>query len=199
MHPLAKAALTDPTARFKHKHSSIDPSGYKSYVCHAAVLHWCLIALGKTDEEAEELLAALVRERQKGQKEMLLEPWECYGPVFASKAYFSRLPDDMLMQSCQVGDVVLIGPPTHPGHSMVVVSTEFNRVWVRGYNNRGTFAEAAMKGMLPIPGANMYDSVNRSLSTRTISQGIVSMYRTSGDRMMQAVKNGMMEFAGATF
>lgn len=196
MHPLAMAAMTDPTAKFKHPHAASNPNGYKSYVCHAAVLHWCLIALHKTDEQAEELLAALMRKRQEGHNVMLLEPWDCYGPVFATKASFRPLPDDMLMEHCSVGDVVLIGNPSAPAHSMVVVSKEYNRVWVRGYNNFGTFAEAALKGHLPIPGANQYDSVNRSLSTRGVSQGVVPMYRTSGNLMMTAVKNGLEQQLG---
>ncbi|BDC47943.1 hypothetical protein F183_A02590 [Bryobacterales bacterium F-183] len=197
MHPLAQAALIDPTICFKHTHDRHNESGYKEYVCHAAAVHWALVALGKTGPQAEELIAALIRgvEQKAGKKPgEVTDPWQCYAPLFTTRTLFVHLPNNQLAAQCGVGDVIIVGPPTRPEHSMIVVANTNGTVWIRGFNNFLTFGNTAAI----TPPQNAYDSLDRDLSTRA-SPHLNPIYRVHANMFMATVRHTFGQEVGATF
>ena len=121
-----------------------------------AAIHWALVSLGQTQQQAQDMVQKLTREycpHCKGQNNMIASMQnQVYGNIFCQNATpLGQVP-------LAVGDVVIVPNKNLPMHSMVVVSINGANIGIRGYNNAGTFAGAPFL---------QYDPTTRMLANRT--------------------------------
>jgi hypothetical protein len=116
--------------------------GIVNYVCHMAVMHWGVMALGKSGIEANRVVGAFNRKfcpgcTVEGGIHGSFLPG-AYGTYFYGGAV-RMTSREQLIESAAVGDILLTGRPSFPMHSMVVVEIlNKDRVLIRGFNNIGT-------------------------------------------------------------
>ncbi len=132
-----------------------------SYVCHTAVLHWAFRDLGDSDDRAKKKMEAIAQSQCPQCTNN--PPIDCLqtslrGTWFAplSATAFPILGAGGLGVFF-VGDVVILGNPHNPMHTMVVVGVNDPDVFIRGFNNTGTFGP-------PSPYL-AYDNHDRNLNT----------------------------------
>jgi hypothetical protein len=138
------------------------------YTCHMAAMHWAFMDLGDSGADANVRLQAINvakcpacdRPRAEGERRghvhaSILHPW--YGEHFCGGARAVARRDDLYAR-VNVGDVVIVGEPRAPAHTMVVVqkSSWLGRrfVYIRGFNNYGTLGTGVY---------NQYDNADRDI------------------------------------
>ena len=147
---LAKSAPT-PAAAVLH-----------GYTCHVAALHWMFRENGETEQNAASKLEGIARARCQGctagHHVHLSIPHNWYGTNMCRGATPIADMDD-LITTARVGDVLLVGNPIAPSHSMVVVKVSSgclgNKVHVRGFNNLPTLGTGLH---------NQYDNHDRNIA-----------------------------------
>jgi hypothetical protein len=112
------------------------------YTCHMAVLHWALMALGRTQVDANAAIGDFVKRTCHGcrfgtGKHDSIDP-DLYGQTFCFGAY--QIPNaNILSAMVDVGDILITERPNSPMHSMVLRQKRGpNHITVRGFNNYGT-------------------------------------------------------------
>jgi hypothetical protein len=110
------------------------------YTCHMAVMHWALMALGKTQEEANRVVGVFVvrgcpgcnNRGPHGSVDQAQYGYFCRGAI--------RIRNRReLFNSAAVGDILITQSPSMPMHSMVITRKENEgNVEIRGFNNTGT-------------------------------------------------------------
>jgi hypothetical protein len=133
-------------ANFSKQAPTLARGAEHSYTCHVAALHWAFRDLGATEADAGAMVEAIAVAKcagcQSGKTmggyplhDSIQNAW--YGANLCGGS--TKIPDrDALYGAVAVGDVLIVGKPAWPAHSMVVVQkTEFIRKWVyvRGFNN----------------------------------------------------------------
>lgn len=110
---------------------------YHPFNCHMAAIYWGLKASGQLDTAAEDLVENLTRAtcpHCAGTNDLIASLQnDVYGRMFCANAV------PLLPVECQAGDIAIYASKAIPVHSMVVVNVN-NGVFVRGFNNAGTFA-----------------------------------------------------------
>jgi hypothetical protein len=136
------------------------------YTCHMAAVYWAFKDLGDADGVAAAKVQALASFTCRGCKEKpgpgkfithfsLEHEW--YGRHFCQGAIALKTHTDLLAYA-EVGDVILVGAPQRPMHSMIVVSTGTpGPIKIRGFNNYNTTGTGAY---------NKYDNGERDISDR---------------------------------
>jgi len=136
-------------------------SGAHGYVCHTAALYWAFRDLGDSGDRAKKKMEAIAQS-QCGQctnnppiachHASILAAW--FAPL---SAISTAIPNAGALGAFAVGDVVILGHPNNPMHTMVVVRVGAGDVFIRAFNNVGTFGP-------PSPYL-AYDSHDRNLNT----------------------------------
>ncbi len=149
---------------------------FHPYNCHMAVMHWALIALGKTDQNAQDVVQEFTRvacPHCKGTNNLIasLQNDE-YGKIFCSRA------KSLNAAECKPGDVLIIPNAGRPTHSMVAISVAGDAIGIRGFNNAGTF-----------PGSPylQYDGTTRMIADRA-SPGLNPVLRISQDDFLTTTR-----------
>lgn len=123
------------------------PAGeLKPHNCHEAALGWVLMgkyaSLRNVDPLSHGVEKAWLSVRSLAQRYGANAPKQLTGPWFGQNLYHQgavRVQPPVTGASFQVGDVVLMGNPQAPHHSMVVVQTSAVVALARGFNNAGAF------------------------------------------------------------
>lgn len=118
------------------------------FTCHVAAMYWIFRDQGETEESAAQKLEGIARAGCQGCGEnhnvhiSIKHPWYGINMCRGALAIDDR---NGLLTQVQKGDVLIVGSPQAPSHSMVVVRVERNaeRVYVRGFNNEGTLGTGA--------------------------------------------------------
>lgn len=114
-----------------------------TYVCHSACMYWALQAFLKTTK-AEDVAKLLDKSLGKLCPKCLGENpnSDCHA---IERSYYAKLFKEVVKpyypDKVSAGDVILLGNVAGPTHSMVCAETDTKKkkVWVRGFNNQGTF------------------------------------------------------------
>ena len=161
-------------------------ANFHPYNCHMAVMHWALVDLGHTQQNAQEIVQRITRKYCPHCKGHAICPQggslqnHEYAKLFCGKAQALNIPP------CAVGDVVIVPNPAWPSHSMVVVSVNGNNIGIRGYNNTGTFAGAPFL---------QYDPTTRQLANRN-SPGLNPVFQIEQEEFLLKMRN-LTRFASA--
>jgi len=132
-----------------------------TYNCHMAVVNWGLQSLGRTQNQA-----VLTTDRLAGMHCRMCTGDFNFHQTLPAQAYEARfcqnkrkllrnLPFD---QQIQPGDVILIGVPGFLTHSTVAVRVDPGEIYIRGFNNAGSFAEA-------VELRSQYDPTDRAITS----------------------------------
>jgi hypothetical protein len=133
------------------------------YTCHMAAMHWAFMDLGDNGADANVKLKAINVAGCPGCGDppapahvSILHTW--YGWRFCRGA--DRVATRAaLYAAVDVGDVVIVGEPRAPAHTMVVVGKssgpEGQCVYIRGFNNYGTLGTGAF---------GRYDAADRDIN-----------------------------------
>lgn len=135
--PFAQRARTAPT---------LVPGAQHTFTCHVAALYWAFHDLTNNATEAAAMVEAIAKANCQRCREpgggggiqqghhSIPHPW--YGRNLCRGAL--AVSDSTALQAyAEVGDVLLVGDPSRPSHSMVVVNKSLlgQGLHVRGYNN----------------------------------------------------------------
>ncbi len=116
------------------------------YTCHMAAIHWAMMTLGKSQQEANRIVGGLTRRGCPGcignGQHTSLSALE-YGNLFCCTA--TLIPNrGALHGMVEVGDVLITAHPGRPTHSMIVRQNRRpDHITVRGFNNTGTLGTGA--------------------------------------------------------
>jgi hypothetical protein len=138
---------------------SVPGNALKPHNCHEAVLGWLLMAkypaLCNVDSLSQGVEKAWLTLRSLAQRYGSNVPKQLTGQWFAQKLYHAG--GVRLMRpaggptvpfppnTVAVGDVIYMGNPVMPHHSMVVVQVNGPQALARGFNNGGAFGGPFMK------------------------------------------------------
>ena len=120
----AKAACQAPYPnRFQHKNKL-----WSTYNCHMTGLHWAQMALGRRQVQANAAITNYTVAQcpccnggvQTGGSETFLS--KTYGPDFCTGKANEVLGINRLNRDAEIGDVIILGSPSNPMHTMVVVA-----------------------------------------------------------------------------
>jgi hypothetical protein len=129
---------------------AVPKNALKPHNCHEAVLGWLLMAkfpvLCHVDPLSQGVEKAWLTLRSLADRYGEAIPKQLTGKWFGQKLYHAggvRLtnPSDTVA----VGDVIYMGNPTVPHHSMVVVEVNGPKARARGFNNAGAFGGPFMQ------------------------------------------------------
>jgi hypothetical protein len=119
------------------------PKSMHRFTCHMAALYWAFRDLRNSDEAAANMIEAICIAKCNGcqQKDsggfLVMHgslPHTWYGDNLCHRT--TGVPDmGRLQADARLGDVLIVGYPARPAHSMVVVAVGAGGVLIRGYNN----------------------------------------------------------------
>ena len=119
-----------------------------SYTCHMSALYWAFRDLGDSGPEAAARIEEIAKFNCNGcqtrpKPGVMINHSSIPHPWYGQKLCFGALPvvdAQDLMNYAEVGDVILVGAPQRPMHSMVVVNAPApgQPVSIRGFNNTNT-------------------------------------------------------------
>lgn len=182
-----------PAANFAQQ-ARRSPSQFNNahgYVCHTAVLYWAFKDLGDSDSRAKKKMEAIAQSQCP--QCTANPPVVCHRPSILGTwfAPLSAISTPILgvagLAVFNVGDVVILGNPNNPMHTMVVVRVNGGDVFIRGFNNVGTFGP-------PSPHL-AYDNHDRNLNTpglwvgNSFGIGNQPMYRVTYANYIAAAAN----------
>ena len=159
------------------------PAGVRhSYTCHMAALYWAFLDLGDTALEAATRVEEIAKFNCHGCKTkpkpgvMIMHPsiphaW--YGLKLCAGAL--PVPDAQnLLTYADVGDVILVGAPQRPMHSMVVVHAPGpgQPVAIRGFNNFSTLGTGTHL---------QYDNADRVIAPPGVPPAGANYWHTGAD------------------
>ncbi len=144
--------------------------GILPYTCHMAAMHWAFMDRGDFQTVAHQRLTVInravcpkCRNPTAFMHQAILHQW--YGAHFCGGAQ-QILSRDALYGAVEVGDVLILGTPTAPAHSMVVVGKSkapgHSWVYIRGFNNVGALGTGAQL---------QYDPQDRDIDRRALWKG----------------------------
>jgi len=177
---LVRAALNAPL-NYHVDHPNL--SAGVVYTCHMAALHWACMAHGDTPMQAHEKVSAYTRKHCPGCNN-LDRPHASVSTTQYSKDFCSgglkvSSPDE-LKENCMSGDILTVGPAAWVSHTMIVRrrSKRSNRVYIRGFNNHGTFMALPPA---PLPPRDAYDPVSRDVTDSRLWNG--APFSIGGDQL----------------
>jgi hypothetical protein len=125
------------------------PAGtYKPHNCHEAVLGWVLQGkyptLRQPDQFGANVERAWVTLRSITERYGVGAPKQLSGPWVGTRLYRRNVARvrPQTFDMIGLGDIVFMGDPAAPHHSMVIVQKNATDAFARGFNNAGAFGGA---------------------------------------------------------
>ncbi len=149
------------------------------YTCHMAAMHWAQMALGSTQQHANEIVGVFTKLYCPGCKGTgphgSVSPTD-YGKHFCHTARL--IPNrNQLHGMVNVGDILITGASQWPMHTMVVRQKRGpDHITVRGFNNLGTLGTGQRDRYDPVSHNITKDKYWRNPATGTFGNGAAPLY-----------------------
>lgn len=177
-----------PSADTFARHSSTAPNpnavihpdvGSVVYTCHMAAMHWSFMDHGDNQITANRRVSAIATAlcngccNNTGLHDSIPHLW--YGNTFCNGA-IPITDKAALYHAVNIGDVLIVGEPQRPVHTMVVTNKRslfgHTSVYIRGFNNIGTLRTGKYLA---------YDNSNRNIDKNKYWHGNATNNQTFGN------------------
>jgi hypothetical protein len=177
-----------PSAETFARHSSTAPNPNKVnhsdvggvvYTCHMAAMHWAFMDHGDNQIMANQRVSTIATAlcnkccHNTGIHSSILHEW--YGNAFCNGA-IPITNKAALYHAVNIGDVLIVGEPQRPVHTMIVTNKrsllDYNWVYIRGFNNIGTLGTG---------GYLAYDNNSRDINKNQYWHGNATNNQTFGN------------------